>query len=183
LSSAFWVKWCALRLKVLEGVVMGDELKTEASRINGFLYSLLALGFILAPVNSWAPGGLRTGGNQVFPLSLPTAVTVPRDALAGSARTSWEVSPASAGLCFCRAITGNALIHTDAVGLYTADSGVRVVDGVYGSPVAYNTSSPSVGFAVAGRFHFNASAYTSELNSLQSAVALDSRSGVKEVGV
>lgn len=117
-----------------------------------------AISLELGASPAWAVGGPCSGGNQVFTLTLPATVSVPRDAPVGSVLTSWVLSPASTNLWTCTTYADNALSYSVAGSLFTSQSGVSVAS-PYGTPLVFGTNVPGIGIAINAKNYVSAQGY------------------------
>ena len=94
-----------------------------------------------------------TGSAQIVTLSMPTAVTVPRDAPVGTLLTAWTTTPATPNWYTCSA-TVQESIGVGIWPLVTEPSGTTIVDGGASYPV-FKTNLPGVGIAMGSKLYMN----------------------------
>lgn len=94
-----------------------------------------------------------TGSAQTVTLSMPTAVTVPRDAPPGTLLTAWSTTPATPDWYTCSA-TVQESIGLGVWPLVTELSGTTIVDGGATYPV-FKTNLPGVGIAMGSKLYMN----------------------------
>ncbi|WP_322050820.1 fimbrial protein [Paraburkholderia bannensis] len=93
--------------------------------------------------------GCSYGGGQSFTLTLPTTVSVPRDAPVGSLLTTWVASPASSNLWTCSSSGGLLGAGVQVGPIVGASTGQTYNSG--GTFTVYKTNLPGVGIVLAGR--------------------------------
>jgi major type 1 subunit fimbrin (pilin) len=131
---------------------MNTDLNTkERTRRIRFLFALLApLLFALLSGRSFASGSCSSGGGQAFTLTLPSTVSVPRDAPVGSLLTAWVSSPASTNLWTCT-VSGGYIGYVAVLGpQFTTSAGQTYSSGGV-SYTVYQTNVTGVGIVVAAR--------------------------------
>lgn len=94
-----------------------------------------------------------TGAAKTETISMPMAVTVPRDAPVGTKLTGWTSSPATQNWYTCSA-TVQEMIGTGISSLVTEVSGTTIVDSGQTYPV-FKTRLPGVGIAMSAKSYAN----------------------------
>lgn len=94
-----------------------------------------------------------TGGPSTITLTLPSKVSVARDAPVGTLLTSWVSSPATTNYFNCSVpVNTTAAGVRDQIGTFNSSTGTTISD-ANGSYTVYNTNVAGIGVAVGMRFY------------------------------
>lgn len=118
------------------------------NRCRNKILFLLATLLLLSSGSSF--GASCSGGSQTFTLTLPSTVSVPRDAPVGSLLTAWVDSAAATNLWTCTNTAGTLGVIAYAGPLFTTKTGQNYSSGGV-SYTVYQTNVAGVGIVVAGR--------------------------------
>jgi len=118
----------------------------------GMVFMLVGLALLLLSSGARALTTC-TGAAQTVTLTMPTAVTVPREAQIGTLLTAWASTPATPNWWTCSA-TVQEQIGAGIWPLVTELSGTTIVDGGATYPV-FKTNLPGVGIAMGSKLYAN----------------------------
>ncbi|SAK42402.1 type-1 fimbrial protein subunit A [Caballeronia pedi] len=132
----------------------------DGKRHTGMRFLLLAFLLCLSCGRSFA--STCSGTVQTFTLTLPSSISVPRDAPVGSLLTNWVYSTSSTNLWSCSANNDAAGVSGKVGPSFTVSSGVTYGSGPGGASVnVYQTNIPGVGIALAGSLYHGYAGWTS----------------------
>lgn len=128
-------------------------MKTDTTWRIGRQFILLACLLMLFTGRALAASSSCTGGNQSFTVTLPSTVSVPRDAAVGTLLTSWYYSVSNSALYRCTASDGY-VGGKGQVTSFTSPTAVSVaIPSGSGTTPVYQTNVPGVGIAVVGSIY------------------------------